>query len=258
MQNYRYRVPIKNGKFAYVQFDEFADAARAHIVRIRASWTPPSYFYHFRQGGHVAALRSHGSGKWYGKIDLSRFYNNVTRHRITRRLKSIGYSFQDAEDFAIASTVKDRKSNRFVLPYGFVQSPILAALDLDKGALGKCLRGLHENDLQITVYVDDIMISGDERSAVEAALKEVTLSAKTANLPMNTAKSQGTSQTVNVFNVLLSDEPMRIVDERLAEMAHAIQQSGPGPRSTGILSYVSTVNQRQAQALRENYADFLS
>ena len=144
MRNYTGRIPLRNDKWAYIQVDELAAGAKEHLRQIRRRWTAPEYFYHLRPGGHVAALRLHQVNTWYGKVDLSKFFSNVTRNRLTRCLKRVGFSFRDAEEFAVASTVcVDATSRRFSLPYGFAQSPLLASLALDQSELGNCLRRLH-------------------------------------------------------------------------------------------------------------------
>jgi hypothetical protein len=56
---------------------------------------------------------------------------------------------------ASESVVKRPALDGFVLPYGFVQSPILASLALDKSKLGKLLRKLNgRTDITVSVYVD--------------------------------------------------------------------------------------------------------
>lgn len=105
MRNYSSRFRLPNGKWAHIQLEDLAEAAERRIAEIRRLWRPPDYFFHLRSGGHISALNQHRHNSWYGKVDLSSFFNNVTRHRITRSLKKIGYSFRDAEEFAVASTV---------------------------------------------------------------------------------------------------------------------------------------------------------
>ena len=70
-----------------------------------------------------------------------------------------GYAI--ARAWANASTVRppdDEK--RYMLPYGFVQSPILASLALGESRLGKRLCTIAElPQTAVSVYVDDIIVS---------------------------------------------------------------------------------------------------
>jgi Reverse transcriptase (RNA-dependent DNA polymerase) len=254
MRNYDSRFRLPNGKWAYIQLSQFAETAkRQQIPHIRGLWRPPEYFYHLRRGGHVAALHLHRRSASFGKVDLSSFFKRVTRQQLTRHLKSIGYSFRDAEDFAVASTVcVDLGSRRFALPYGFIQSPLLASLALDKSALGSRLNRLHHIGLTVTVYVDDIIVSSNDEDEVREALLSIRTAAAQSHFPINESKSAGPLPSLNAFNVELKSGELEILADRFEEMCGAVLQNGPGPSSAGIFSYVQSINQSQAdQMLRD-------
>jgi hypothetical protein len=254
MRNYSSRFRLPNGKWAYIQFKGLAGDANRHMRRIRGFWNPPDHFFHFQKGGHVAALRQHQGRAWYGKIDLSRFFNHVTRHRVTRCLKRLGYSFRDAEEFAVASTVcVDHKEWRFALPYGFVQSPLLASIAFDLSELGNCCRRLNSGNCAVSIYVDDIVISGDTKAEVEAALSEMHQAARMSNFAINTAKSRAASTALQAFNIDFDAHEMNISNERFDEMGRDVMFSGAGQVSDGILGYVRSVNPRQADQLLRNF-----
>jgi hypothetical protein len=252
MHNYRCRVPLKGGKVAFAQRWEFAEAAKPHIRRITAYWTAPSYFYHLQPGGHLAALKVHLGRKWFGKVDLSRFFSHITRNRIIRSLIGVGYSFREAMDFAVASTVFDPSTGKYVLPYGFVQSPILASVDLNRSALGNYFRSI-PSEMALSVYVDDIIISSDNRIAILDGLNKLVSAAKVAGLSINHAKKVGPSPEVTAFNIRMSQEPLAIIEDRLSVMEQLVNARGAGPASDGVLRYVQSVNDNQAEEMRQRF-----
>src|SRR6516225_9217840 len=63
---------------------------------------------------------------------------------------------------------EDAAPARFSLPYGFIQSPVLASLALDRSALGRAMRAIaRSNHTRLNCYVDDVILSGLEEEAVE-------------------------------------------------------------------------------------------
>lgn len=254
MRNYIGRFRLPNGKWAYIQCDELASEAKVQIRRIRGLWKPPKYFFHLQKGGHLAALRQHQASDWFGKVDLSKFFNNVSRYRITRCLKRIGYSFREAEDFAMASTVcVNQEPRRFALPYGFVQSPLLASIALDKCALGSCLRLLDSGGVRVSTYVDDIIVSATTEDEVAVALSEIRTAARRSNFPINGAKSHGPSTSLQAFNIDVETHGMEIAGERFEEMCQEVLIHGAGQVSQGILGYVRSVNTLQAERILRDF-----
>jgi hypothetical protein len=245
---------LPNGKWAYIQEPEFADSAKATIRRLRRVWTPPEYFYHLRAGGHVAALRVHLGNEWFGKIDLSRFFHNVGRNRISRCLKKLGFSFHEADEFAVASTVRiNHRKRQFALPFGFVQSPLLASIALDSSALGNSFRELDREGITVAVYVDDFIISADSADAVAKSLSDLRRAANSSNFPINENKSQGPTTSVLSFNVELTPTEMRITNDRFEEMSRAVLTNGAGPVSDGILGYIRSISNEQAENLLSDF-----
>ena len=83
----------------------------------------PEYFYHYKKGGHVAALHAHIENRLFFKIDIQNFYYSIARMRVTRALRHWGY--RGAGTFSKWSCVSNplASASRHVLPIGFVQSP---------------------------------------------------------------------------------------------------------------------------------------
>ena len=67
------------GKFVYPQTDEYKANGRKIAVKLGKLWSPPRYFYHYRDGGHIAALRVHEPNEFKATIDLEAFFDHVTR-----------------------------------------------------------------------------------------------------------------------------------------------------------------------------------
>jgi hypothetical protein len=49
------------------------------------------FVYHLRRkGGHVAAMHAHRNHKFFGRLDIERFFYSIARNRVQRALASIG------------------------------------------------------------------------------------------------------------------------------------------------------------------------
>src|SRR5258708_9321833 len=91
----------------------------------RKVWRPPSYYFHLRKGGHVKALQRHMRNTYFVRLDIEDFFGSINRTRLTRCLKAF-FGFPDARRMADESTVRHpTERGRWVLPYGFIQSPML-------------------------------------------------------------------------------------------------------------------------------------
>lgn len=76
-------------------------------------------------------------------MDIADFFGSVSRSRISRVLKEL-FPHADARRMATVSTVqRPDDATRQILPYGFIQSPLLASLALHKSGPGKYLDELH-------------------------------------------------------------------------------------------------------------------
>jgi hypothetical protein len=141
-QKWSSKFELKNpgsGKWVFVPTAETVALGKQIKKAIEDCWTPPSYFFHLREGGHVEALKSHLGNSSFVRMDVANFFGSINRSRITRCLKSkVGYP--KAREWANASTVKQPGgAEGYIVPFGFVQSQILASLCLSESALGVCL-----------------------------------------------------------------------------------------------------------------------
>ncbi|BAL94982.1 hypothetical protein KAK07_05195 [Ideonella sp. 4Y16] len=229
--------------------------ARAEGVEVKelveSHWKAPSYYFHLRQGGHVAALMRHQRSTCFVKVDIADFFGSVSRSRISRVLKEF-VSHAEARRIATASTVQHPEDPaRQILPYGFVQSPLLASLALHKSGLGKYLDQLHrENSVVVTVYVDDIIVSGNDPEELGDVLTTMKTKAQRSRLAFSDDKEQGPAATISAFNIeLAAGTPLSVLPPKLAEFREAFQASTSELQRAGIQGYVRSVNPVQADSL---------
>ena len=249
--NYSHTLMLPNGKAVHVPTVETRELGRKLQKWILRRWRPPRYFFHLRHGGHVAAVRLHLHDSWFLRCDLAECFAHVTRTKIHRCLKCIGFTHRDAWEFACKSTVlKSPASKTFSLPFGFPQSTILASLVIDKSALGTVLRDCWHSTVRMSVYVDDIIISSVAGETLEDAMQRISSAAiKFSDFKINTAKTtEGPVRTVDVFNIQLSYESMRITDERIAAFEAAMRRNSLHSNNA-IISYAKTVNKEQGMRL---------
>ena len=210
-------------------------------------WKPPSYYFHYQAGGHVAALKQHYGSQYFARADIERFFWHVTRNKIVRALKRIGFTYESAYDFAVNSTVSN--SGRHFLPFGFVESPFLATLCLEKSKLGETFKKIRKSSVKLSIYVDDILLSGKSENDVETALELICHVGQEVGFPLNSAKMQKAACVVNAFNINAGTDWMEITAARMIEFKAAIIEAGPGHKTNAIIAYVSTVNKAQEKEL---------
>ena len=224
-------------------------------VEIKAAiedlWTAPSNYFHLRKGGHVKAARLHQNAPAVASIDLKKFFDQISRTKVHRALKAIGFSHEDAWDAACDSTVDKRPPHhKFSIPFGFVQSPIIASVVLARSALGKAIRNLRKRDINVSVYVDDITISGDTLTSLESGLTELGAAAELSGLHFNPEKTQLPNSRVTSFNIEFGSGSMSVVQARIEKFEAALRDANEY-QAAGILGYVGSVNQMQCDHLSE-------
>ncbi|MCO5792815.1 MAG: hypothetical protein HEQ21_08345 [Blastomonas sp.] len=208
-------------------------------------------YFHLLQGGHVAAVRQHKDAKWVASLDLQRFFDQISRTKIHRSLKVIGIRHAEAWGMACDSTVdKQPPKRRFSLPFGFVQSPILASVVLAQSALGGAIRQIMAGGVTVTVYVDDITVSGVTKEEVAEAIVQLEAGAQNAGFTFNQAKTQPPDGRVNSFNIGFGSGAMEVLESRMAEFQIAIH-NGNEFQIEGIIGYVDSVNHAQADELAD-------
>ncbi|MBX3724470.1 MAG: hypothetical protein KF823_00955 [Xanthomonadales bacterium] len=237
------------GRWAFAPTDESRAFGKRIKQLVAKHWKAPSFYFHLRAGGHLAAVRRHASSSFFVHADIADFFGQVNRSRVTRCLKT-WLSYKDARTMASESVVKRPGFEGFVLPYGFVQSPILASLALDRSKLGPYLRKLDgRSDLSLSLYVDDILISGHDEQELLRIASELEDVAGAAGFPLSAAKKQGPAPQVTTFNLELSRGSLRVTGRRLAQFRDAYRAASSNHSRAGILGYLQTVNPQQAYEL---------
>lgn len=165
-ETYRYSY-LRKDKHIYVPSDRGKKIGYKlkELVEVSVDFDP--FFYHLREGRHVVALHAHRRHRYFARVDISRFFYGIGRNQVARTLHEIG--IPHAGTYAKWSCVKNPYGDpRYTLPYGFVQSPIMATLVLMRSAVGVFLRNLSET-VTSSVYVDDISLSCDNKAEIDTA-----------------------------------------------------------------------------------------
>lgn len=245
-----FKFELKPGKWVFVPTSDSIKTGSKIKKAIETCWTPPPYYFHLRSGGHVAAIKSHLAHTSFLHIDIQDFFGSINRSRVTRCLRSkLGYNI--AREMASASTVRHpNDKNRYIVPFGFVQSQIVAALCLDESGLGIYLKKLSKlKDVSLSVYVDDIVISCNDPQLNALILQEIGDASEKSRFKLNADKQQGPAGAITAFNILVTSDSMQIEPGRLQKFAESFAISTSEYQRAGILSYVQSVNAEQASAL---------
>jgi hypothetical protein len=175
------------------------------------------FVYHLRGGGHVAAMHSHRDHHFFARIDIRRFFYSISRSRVQRALQDIG--ILRARHYAKWSCVKNPYLEPpYSLPYGFVQSPVLATLVLMQSGAGTLLRVL-DSDPEITasVYMDDISLSSDNKDHLQVAYAALLETLAAANFEVSPLKLRPPASQVDLFNCDLRHGHAEVRADRVAE-----------------------------------------
>jgi hypothetical protein len=244
------RFELKPGRWVYVPTPEARSDGADIKRRISALWEPPEYYYHAQRGGHVAAIRSHLENSRFVRFDIQDFFGSINRTRVTRCLKSL-VPYSTARAWATASTVRDPLfRSKAHIPYGFVQSQLLASICLFRSALGKYLHRIHgRHGILVSVYVDDVIVSARDTDELEMVYAEIQIASARSKLILSPSKSTAPAAQVSAFNILLSEASMSINPERLAAFSAALAAGSSDSQRIGILRYVESVCPQQLGVL---------
>ena len=178
-------------------------------------------------------------------LDIQNFFGSINRTRITRCLKNL-FGYDRAREIANASTVSHPETKNHILPFGFIQSPIIASICLRESALGRYLEELHRmKGVTVSVYVDDLIISTKDESISKAILDKVSAKATRANFTLNAKKQEGPSAHITAFNILLSENSLSIEESRLNKFIDAYLATDSVNKQRGILGYINSINSDQ-------------
>ena len=119
LENYidRYQ---KRGKYIFTPNEECKKKGE-RLLKFFKGHEFPRYFFHYRPGGHVAALHLHVHNNHFFKIDLKNFFYSISRNRAAEALRTFG--FKPARTFARWSSVRESIRERAsICPSHWVQA----------------------------------------------------------------------------------------------------------------------------------------
>lgn len=241
---------LRPGKWVFVPTASALLEGKRIKKALEKCWKPPSYYFHLRAGGHVEALRSHLAHDNFLHIDIQNFFGSISRTKVTRCLKD-KFSYAIARSYANASTVADpANAKRSIVPFGFVQSQIIAAVCLAESALGINLDKISLNPaVALSVYVDDIIVSTSDAALLAQVLKDIEIAAEKAHFVLNADKQEGPATAITAFNIVLAKGSMNIDADRIKKFEEALASATSNSQREGIKSYVASVNVAQALAM---------
>lgn len=233
---------LKPGTWVFVPTEASIKTGRELKLELEQKWHAPEFFFHLRAGGHVKALQAHLGNTSFARLDIKNFFGSINKTRVTRCLKSI-FPYSKARELANISTVLHPVEGNPILPFGFVQSPILASLCLHRSALGQYLQTLSKRkDIVISVYVDDIILSANSEHVLTVALAEIKSRAARSGFILNVDKESPPAPQVTAFNIELSNASMTIEPGRWAQFVDSFREAVNENVRLGIHTYVASVN----------------
>ena len=245
---------LKPGCWVFVPNNESRRSGKLIKRKLEKSWKAPYYYAHLRKGGHVSALKKHLGNDLFFCADIDQFFNSINLSRVTRELKTVFKNYSDSRFMACESVVElpDSSERKFILPFGFIQSAIIASLCLNNSALGKYLNKLESNGFRVSVYMDDIIISTSlPLVQAKAAFIKLQDKAVRSGFHLNTNKTFGPRETITAFNIHLSKGKIELTDDRLEEFKKSIVNTDNSAVIDGILGYANIVCSKQASILEK-------
>lgn len=250
IRNYEECFLNQKKKWVFCPTKECKNRGYLYIENILKKWISPSYLFHFKKGGHVAAVKTHQNNKYFCKIDLKDFFPNIKKNKVQRILKKVGFSFNKSKEMAEWSTVASKQNKHLRnLPYGFVQSQIIASLCLDFSSLGTYLKKISSNDT-LTVYVDDIIISGNNKTHLKSIYLKSLEKLVESGFTLNETKSHPPQINTCAFNINIKQNEIYITKDRINKFTEKIRENNE-PATKAILNYISSISIKQKQNIEQ-------
>lgn len=246
-KNYEYRFELRPGKYVFIPTEESLAFGQELGKTISKRWQPADYFYHIgKRGGHVAALRPHLNQKYRASVDLRNFFGTVTRTKVQRSLRRIGFSNRRALDAATNSCV-EHQGKKF-LPYGFVQSMLLATLAFETSFVGSQIPLIKSSGVTLTMYVDDIIMSADSDGLLTGAFESLLSAIPASGFEVSRTKLSLPSGQVEAFNCLVEENDMHVSEHRMKLFEEQLKVASKFGRES-ILRYVGVIDPDQRKYL---------
>jgi hypothetical protein len=233
----------KKDKFIFVQNDFGNRIGKELLKFIDQRVGFPSYYFHYQDGGHVAALHTHLANKFFFRIDFKNFFYSISRNRVAAALHHA--KFGRARTFAKWSCVRNPVENglRYALPIGFVQSPALATMALMRTNVANVLDGAARRGVYVSVYLDDLIGSGTDRDAVQAVFDDLLAASLTANLKISERKLVAPCTELEAFNCHLTAGRAEVTQAR-RDLFFTVPRSAYS--AAAFETYCETVSRKNA------------
>jgi hypothetical protein len=246
VENYIHKFEVKPGRLVFVPGSACIARGQKIVDRVSQLWNPSPIFYHLgKRGGHVAAMRPHVDQAYKASVDISNFFGCVTRPKLKRALRKIGMSEHEAFEIAYDSCVNENGQRH--LPYGFVQSMLLATLAMDQSRLGHFLEEARYQGFRVTVYVDDIIVSHNDLDILTQLYGQLLVEVAESGFAVALAKCSPPSVSVPAFNCEVSDI-LRVSAARMQKFSEQFLLATDQGRKS-ITRYVAAINSDQANQL---------
>ncbi|HHQ4467759.1 TPA: reverse transcriptase domain-containing protein [Aeromonas veronii] len=252
---------VKPGSWVYVPTIEIAKQGRKLHQGLWSKYQKiiPKNYFHLRLGGHLSALHHHLDDHFFCHLDISNFFGSISRTRITRALKDkLGYDI--ARNIAKLSTVPVSNNQPFshCLPYGFIQSPIIASICLAQSHLGESIIKIENKcDVRISLYMDDLIVSGKDLTKTITAFETLKVSAHRSHFTLNEKKECTPNTLIECFNIRLSHQHISLTKDRMHQFVLQHVQGNEHVQD-GILSYIQSVNPMQIPIFEKMLSDYYS
>jgi Reverse transcriptase (RNA-dependent DNA polymerase) len=215
IENYKFKYRSR-GKYFFVPNEKCERRGRRMIQFFSKRIDFPDYFFHYKKGGHVAALHEHLANTLFFKIDIQNFYYSIARMRVTRALRD--WRYPGAGTFAKWScVVNPGPGPKFALPIGFVQSPLLASLVLMKSPVNDAIERARANGVCISVYLDDFIGSHNDLAILTAAYEDIRDTCVSAGFVPNPGKLVAPRAAITAFNCDLTNGSALVTADRIAK-----------------------------------------
>ena len=231
IENYTHKYEHR-GKFVFVPTERSVRKGR-RIIRHLRDISLPKYFYHYQSGGHVAALHAHLQNAYFFKIDIKRFYYSIARQRVTRAL--LQYRMPGAETHAMWSCVRNPHlvaQPKYVLPIGFVQSPLLASFVLLHSPVTAAINRAIARGVKMSVYLDDIVGSHADQKLLREAYDDIRHACIAGEFVPNPTKLTPPRSAIVAFNCDLVQGSAKVTKDRVNEF-----YTGPNRSSLSMHSF---------------------
>jgi len=213
IENYKFKYQSR-GKWFFVPNERCVRRGERMLKFFSKRVNFPDYFFHYKKGGHVAALHAHLQNALFFKIDIQNFYYSVARMRVTRALRHWGYP--GANTFAKWSCVSNPLPGpKHALPIGFVQSPLLASLALMRSPVHDAIERAQANGVCISVYLDDFIGSHNDPAVLTAAYEDIRAACVDAGFIPNPTKLVPPSAAITAFNCDLTSGSALVTPTRV-------------------------------------------